>query len=266
MFHEQHRDPAVAADPADQIAKRMDFLVVEAAGWFIEQQNFWLGGERARQFHAFLGSKRQPGNRGVGYSFEFEIADDFVNAPVDLGLAATDPGKPQGIADDVAVGPGMSAEADIVEDGKIWKQRDVLEGASDADFGDPVRRPVQDAPAFHQDVACARLIEPAQAIEKRGFAGPVRADQAQNLAMTHLERHAVQGDNAAEYDADIANRKQRRILRRRSDLRHRASHRSWTGPERPRQFAGSHPRRLSDPLGHARKFPSCFRLPALFFF
>ena len=36
---------------------------------------------------------------------------------------------------------------------KVGKQCDVLEGAADADFGDPVRRARQDAVAFHQDVA-----------------------------------------------------------------------------------------------------------------
>ena len=47
----------------------------------------------------------------------------------------------------------MAADADIVDHGEIGKQRDVLEGAADADLGDPVRRPRQDAGAFHQDVA-----------------------------------------------------------------------------------------------------------------
>jgi len=55
--------------------------------------------------------------------------------------------------DDVAMSAGMGADADIVEHRKIGKQRDVLEGAADADFGDPVRRPRQDALAFQQDVA-----------------------------------------------------------------------------------------------------------------
>ena len=63
------------------------------------------------------------------------------------------------------VGAGMGADADVVEHRKIGKQRDVLEGAADADFGDPVRRARQDALAFHQDVAGARLIEPGEAVE-----------------------------------------------------------------------------------------------------
>ena len=47
----------------------------------------------------------------------------------------------------------MGADANVVEHRKIGKQRDVLEGAADADLGDLVRRARQDARAFHQDIA-----------------------------------------------------------------------------------------------------------------
>ena len=47
----------------------------------------------------------------------------------------------------------MGADADVVEHREVGEQGDVLEGAADADFRDAVRRPRQDAGAFHQDVA-----------------------------------------------------------------------------------------------------------------
>ena len=114
----------------------------------------------------------------------------------------------------------MGADADVVDHRQIGKQRDVLEGAADADLGDPVRRPLQDAHAFHQDVAGARLIEPGEAIEQRGLAGAVRPDQAEDLALMHVEGHAVQRDDAAEHDADVANRKQGDLPLRELCLRH----------------------------------------------
>src|SRR6202043_2872424 len=94
------------------------------------------------------------------------------------------------------------------------------EGAADADFGDPVRRARQDALALHQDVAGARLVEPGEAVEQRGLAGAVRADQAEDLALMHVERHAIQRDDAAEHDADVANRKQGKLSLRELGLRH----------------------------------------------
>ena len=127
---------------------------------------------------------------------------------VELGLAAADPGELQRVADNVAVGAGMGADPDVVEHRQIGEQRDVLEGAADADFGDPVRRARQDAPALDQNVAGARLVEPGEAVEQGGLAGAVRPDQAEDCALVHVERHAVQGNDAAEHDADVANREQ----------------------------------------------------------
>ena len=119
--------------------------------------------------------------------------------------------------------------------------------------------------ALHQDVARARLIEPAEAIEQRGLAGAVRPDQAEDLALLHVERHAIQRDDAAEHDADVANREQGSgrirwpcascacIISRSPAV---ALGRSW-----PRQLACRPQQcRLSDPLDHTRNFPSCFYL------
>ncbi|OIQ70080.1 hypothetical protein GALL_483130 [mine drainage metagenome] len=171
---------------------------------------------------------------------QFEIVQDFVNALVERGLAAAHPGKFQRVADDVAVGAGMGADPNIVEHGKIWKQGDVLEGAADADFRDPVRWPPQDTLALQLNIARARLVESAQAVEERGLAGAVGSDQTKDLTLTHVERYAVQRNDAPEHDADVANRKQRRCSRRRWGLRHLAPHRSIIGPERPRQHVGSY--------------------------
>ena len=211
MFDQQHGHIALVANPADQIAKHVDLFVIEAAGGFIEQQDLRIGCQRARQFDALLGPERQAGNREVGNVIEVKIAENLMNALVECGLAAANPGQFQRVAHDVAVGAGMGADPDVVEHGKIWKQSDVLEGAADADFGDPVRRPLQDALAFHQDVALARLIEPAQAIEERGLASAVWPDQPQDLPLIHVERNTIQRNDAAEHDADVANRKQGRL-------------------------------------------------------
>ena len=117
----------------------------------------------------------------------------------------------------------MGADANVVEHRKIGKQRDVLEGAADADFGDPVRRARQDARAFHQDIAGARLIESGETVEQRRLAGAVRSDQAEDCALVHVKGHAIQRDDAAEHDADVANREQGSISLRELCLRHLVS-------------------------------------------
>jgi hypothetical protein len=208
MLDQQDGHVAVVADPADQVAEHVDFLVIEAAGGLVEQQDLRLGRQRARQLDALLGTERQAGHHGVGDAVEVEIADDLVDLLVEFGFAAADPAEIQRVGDDVAVGAGMGADPDVVEHREIGEKCHVLKGAADADFGDLVGRARQDALAFHQNVAGAGLIEPGEAVEERRLAGAVRSDQAEDRALVHVERHTVQRDDAAEHDADVANRKQ----------------------------------------------------------
>src|SRR5262249_13674694 len=90
------------------------------------------------------------------------------------------------------------------------EQRQVLEGARDSDLSDHVRGLVEDAHAVEQDVALGRVVDAAEAIEERGLAGAVRADQAQELALGEIEGDAVERDDAAKAHADIFDGKQRR--------------------------------------------------------
>ena len=152
---------------------------------------------------------------------EVQVVEDLENLLVDAGFGAANPGELQRIRDDVARGARMGADAHVVEHRKIGKQRDVLEGAADADLGDLVRRTRQDARAFHQDIAGTRLIEPGETVEQRRLAGAVRPDQAEDCALMHVEGHAIQRDDAAEHDADVANREQGSIPVRELCLRHR---------------------------------------------
>src|SRR4051812_22121290 len=136
--------------------------MVETTRRLIEQQDFWLRGKRPRELDALLGAERQAGNDGVRDIFKMEIAEDFVDAFVDLGFGAADLLQLQAVADDVAAGAGVGADPDVVEHREVGKQCDVLEGAADAYFGDLVRRTGEDALAFEQDIALARLIEPGE--------------------------------------------------------------------------------------------------------
>ncbi len=83
MFDQQHGHVALVANAADQVAEHVDFLVVEAAGGFVEQQDLRIGRQRARQFDALLRAERQAGNRDVRDVFEVEIGQDLVNVLVE---------------------------------------------------------------------------------------------------------------------------------------------------------------------------------------
>jgi len=61
----------------------------------------------------------------------------------------------------------------------------------------------------------------------------VRTDQAEDLALMHVEGDAIQRNDAAEHDADAADREQGILSLRELCLRHVVSPGSVIGLERP---------------------------------
>ena len=59
-------------------------------------------------------------------------------------------------AKEIAAAMAMAADADIVEHRKRAEQREILEGAGDADVGNPVWRLIQDGAAGEANVAARR--------------------------------------------------------------------------------------------------------------
>ena len=73
-----------------------------------------------------------------------------------------------------------------------------LEGAADAAIDDAVRRAARDLVALEADRARGRRQRAGEHVEDRALARAVRADQAEDLALLDLERHVVDGGEAAE--------------------------------------------------------------------
>src|SRR5262249_62131330 len=73
-----------------------------------------------------------------------------------------------------------------------------LTGARSAAAGDAVRGQAVDALGRVPDLAGARAVYPSDEIDQRRLARPVRPDQADDLARCELERHVVDGEQAAE--------------------------------------------------------------------
>ena len=107
----------------------------------------------------------------------------------------------------------MAADHDVAADGHAAEEREILEGAADAERRHAMTRLLQELVAVESDAAGFRLIEAAEAIEQRRLAGAVRADEAANLPAPDLEGHFVQRDDAAEADRQLADRQQRRAVR-----------------------------------------------------
>src|ERR1035437_3738509 len=65
--------------------------------------------------------------------------------------------------------------------------------------------------ALELNVAVVVFVDAAYAVEQRGLAGPVRADQAADLPPPDIEGHAANGNHATETDNHPLDRQQWRV-------------------------------------------------------
>ncbi len=107
----------------------------------------------------------------------------------------------------------MRADQDVVPHAHAAEQRDILEGAADAQPRHAVARHALERTPLEQDIAVSVPIDAADAVEQRGLAGPVGADQAADLAVLDVERDAGQRDHAAEAHGYVGDEQQRGIER-----------------------------------------------------
>ena len=98
--------------------------------------------------------------------------------------------------------------------------------------GEPVDGIVAEAAAVAQrDAALGRLVEAGDAVEDRGLAGAVRADEGGDVAAADVEGEIVDGDEAAEAHGQVLDR--RAAGRRASGVRRRRVAISDPRPGRP---------------------------------
>src|ERR1019366_1175162 len=102
----------------------------------------------------------------------------------------------------------MRADHDVFERRHRVEQREVLKRPSDAEARDLVLAQPLDSAALEPDRAKLRPIKSRQAIEQRGLAGAVRADQPADLAARDFEMDIVERDDAAETNRQAFDRKQ----------------------------------------------------------
>ena len=119
-------------------------------------------------------------------AFELHQRQHLVDARRDLGLR-------QAVL--------LQAEGDVARDRQMREQRVALEHHVDRP---PVRRHAGDVLAVEQDAALVGRLEAGEHAQQRGLAAAGRAEQREELALVDVERHAVDGGEAAEALGDAA--------------------------------------------------------------
>jgi len=119
-------------------------------------------------------------------------------APVPPGMEDSFDGGVAGLA--------AAGDADVIEDGEIAEQADILEGTGDALGGDFVRLAPDQFVIFEPDAAAGGPVNAGDEVEHGCFAGAIRADEAGDLAGLEGEVEVIDGAQAAEevgYPADV---------------------------------------------------------------
>jgi hypothetical protein len=98
----------------------------------------------------------------------------------------------------------LAGEDQVLPHRQFWKHLQKLEGAADAQTIE-VRRPQSGHDlAVDLDLTTGRRELAEDAVEERGFAAAVRADQAEDLALLHVEADAIDGLDATKTLLDLA--------------------------------------------------------------
>ena len=92
----------------------------------------------------------------------------------------------------------VHADQDVLDRGQVPKQADILIGAIDTGFRDPVGCHAVDALAGEPDGAFLGSVELHDTVEDGRLAGAVRPDDAVDYSFLDFEVEPVHGDDAAE--------------------------------------------------------------------
>src|SRR5450432_76985 len=104
MLDEEHRQAELGADAAQEHHQRLDFLVIEAAGRLVEQQQLGLARERAAELDALLRAERQIHHRYLGEGSQIEQVEQTIDGSAEVSLLALHARQAQGVGDEAGRG------------------------------------------------------------------------------------------------------------------------------------------------------------------
>ena len=213
---DQHDGDAALLVDVQDVARHVLLLVlVHAAHRLVEQQHLGLQRQRAPQLHALPEAVGERGGRLLAQVLQLQELDDLLAGGAMADLLALRQAPIEHAAEHARAHAHVAAEHQVVEHGEAAEQGDVLERARHAERRDLARRPARDVAALEHDAAGIRLVEAGDHVEQRGLAGAVGADDREDAALGDVDRHAVDGGDAAEVLGNVRNRE---LNRCRGDL------------------------------------------------
>src|SRR6185437_14502310 len=199
MLDEQDADAVIVADIAEQLVELRRFIAVEPGGRLVEAEQGRLGAHGAGDLEPTLRAIRQAAGRTIRAVDESDAIEPVarLHQRARLGTAIT--GQPDQPADGVEAGahqPVVLRHYQILQHRHAGEETDILKRARHA-------RVARDSEAVHaleqelalgpleREAADARAVEAGEAVEHRGLAGAVRANDGGDLALTCREGEII---------------------------------------------------------------------------
>ena len=102
----------------------------------------------------------------------------------------------------------MATGQQVVDDGHVGEQFDVLERPSNPLFGDPVGTHPHDRLALPVDIALLGPIHLRQGVEDRGLTSTIWPNDREQFPVIDVKRHAVDGGHATKAQGDVVDDEQ----------------------------------------------------------
>ncbi|CAB4924237.1 unannotated protein [freshwater metagenome] len=198
MLDQHDRQPEVPAYLADGLGHLLRLPVGHAGDRLVEQQQRGPRGQGPAHLDPLAVAVGQRVHRGAQQVRDPQHLGDPADGLAVLALLAPGTGEPEHAGHQAAAHQPVPADQQVVLDGVLEGQRDVLEGPGHAQPGDPVRpqRGQLGVPVVHG--ALGGPVGAAQHVDQRGLAGAVGPDQRVHGAGLDGEGDLAERGDAAE--------------------------------------------------------------------
>ena len=161
--------------------------------------------DRPGQLHPLAQAIRQGARHRLADVGDLQEVDDLLGlAAVGefLLLGAAEPVQRPG--NEVVLQQVVAPDHDVVEHGHVAEQGQVLEGPADAEIGPVVGLHLGDVTALEQHLPLGGGVAAGDAVEHRGLAGAVGADDRKQLALADAEADMTERPDTAEVQGYVS--------------------------------------------------------------
>jgi hypothetical protein len=176
LDHDDRNSPLIA-NQADELCHLQCFGRIDSGDHFVKEQYFRSSGERAGKLEAFAAGEGQ--------------ADRQLPRPLSQTYERKLLMSPSPWIESRRGRPEHRGDGDIFQHGEIGKRPDDLMRANQARRHHPIGAERADAALAQMHLSRARGHGARDDAEEGGFAGAVRADDAENLSLSQLEADPV---------------------------------------------------------------------------